>query len=270
VLLRTATLTVLGAGAFFVTPASAGIIYSTNFSGVQITGTPGGSKASELTNAGNYTYQGGFNFGTQSGNGTLAVVNPDVYAYAFSGASNGIVTYPTGDSTSGTNFGILLNSACNPATATCNASNVGEVTLTLTGLTTGQADSVTVQYWAATTGGSTGFVVANPNNLGLTVEVGGSAGSNSLAGSTFAHAVTSATTGNFITDSLTFTPTSSTEVITLLDAELLAGSAGNPPAPIIGDISVATVATPEPSTALFLLVPAALFAVYRRRSVRQN
>lgn len=258
-------LTALGVSALFVAPASAGVIYTTSFGSVTTSGSPAVSGASQLTNAGSYYLN--FGFGSQTGNGTLAVNNPDIYAYTFTGA-NGI----SGDG-SGTNTGLLLASSCNPS-GNCNtdgfngASGVGAITLSLTGLTAGQQDNVSVQFWATTTGA--GFVTANPNNLGLTIDVGGAALSSSLASTSQPFAVTTATTGTFETASLNFTPTGTSAVITLLDDELTAASAGAPPAPIVGNITVASVATPEPSSALFLLIPAALFAAYRRRSARQN
>src|SRR5262249_10609958 len=108
-LLRTATLTALGMGAFFVTPVSAGVIYTTSFNSINITGTPGTSKASQLTDAGNYTYQTGFNF-TQSAGGTLAATYGDIYAYSYSATDPGIGAgnLPTGANSSGTDYGILL------------------------------------------------------------------------------------------------------------------------------------------------------------------
>lgn len=252
-LFRTATYTAL-AGALAVT-AQAGVIYSTNFSTVTLIPSAtlaASGLASELVPSGNIYYQGQFNL--PSG---LSIANGNVYAYQYTGTPTDTVP---GQPTSGTDYGLLLNSACTATSGTCNGgSQFGSIALTLTGLTTGQMDSLTVEYW-----GLDSVPSSYTGTLALAVSTTGAGG----AGTTQSTGVSQTTppVPPYQTLQMNFTPTSSTVVITLTNA----GTYNMQPSPIIGDVSVASVPTPEPSTALFLLLPAALFLVYRRRNASQN
>jgi hypothetical protein len=238
-LFRTATLTVLGAGAFLAMPAHAGIIYSTNFSTI----TPSGGalvtgRATELVGAGSLWSQG--NYALPAG---WTVTNGDVYAYQFTAAPGAEVPLDT----TGTEYGLLLNTTCN----TSCTGTVGAISYALTGLTVGQAYSVTVDYWGTTAGAGTFNTGAN--NLGLQIAAGGQTLSSQVT-------IPNATNGTYQTATLAFTATTTSTTIALKD---ITNSANNPPAVVVGDVLVQSV--PEPSTALFLLVPAAMFFLYRRR-----
>src|SRR6185437_12380686 len=167
-LLRTATLTVLGAGALLVTPAQAGIIYQTNFSSITNNGTSVVTgRATELIASGTLFFEGNYTLPTG-----WSQVSGNTYAYQYSTNAGGNGNGTPLDTASGTNYGVLLNSTCGVSgNFGCTGGNVGSIQLALTGLSIGTSYTVTVDYWGTTAGAGTFNTAAN--NLGLSIGMTG-------------------------------------------------------------------------------------------------
>ena len=254
-LLRTTTLAVLGAGALLVTPAQAGIIYSTDFSSIVTSGAPMLSGIStELIASGNFWAEG--NYTLPSG---WSQVSGDTLAFQYTVNGGGDGSGTPGDTSTGINTAVLLNSVCwIDLGFACTGNNVGSIQYAMTGLSIGTSYTVTVDYWGTI---GSGFS-SGANNLGLNIGVTGIGSTNSHA--TIADAIT-ANTG-FVTGVYTFIANDTTGTLVLTD---LTNTPNAPPAAIVGDVTIATTPIPEPASALFLLGPAAAFFAYRRRAAKK-
>jgi hypothetical protein len=262
-LFRTAVLTGFGAGVLLVPAAQASIIYQTNFNTITTTGSPVLSNiASELIGSGNYYSETNYSLPTG-----WTQLSGDTLAYQFTPDSGGNGSTPK--ESPGTNYGVLLNSICYALPGfPCTGANVGSIQYAMTGLTIGTSYTVTVDYWGTTAGGGTFNTAAN--NLGLSVGVTG-------IGSISSHAtIANATVKNtgYVTATYTFVANSTTGALVLTE---LTNSPANPPAAIVGDVTITapdsspgqTTVAPEPSSALFLLAPAVAFFAHRRRSAKK-
>ena len=263
--LRTATLTALGVSALFVAPASAGVIYSENFNQI-VLGTGAAFTISNqlATNAGYYgtdtnTIFPNFGAGPFTTNNTGWEVNSnttgaggaDVYAVGYAGsfAWTGATNLAAGAANNGNvscsgfaNCGLLLNDV-----------DGGGITngASITGLTAGGLNMLTINYASDQT-------AASSRNFTLDVTINGVM--TPLTSASFAGGTPG--TSNFVT--LVFTSPTTSISAGGIDIQLANTDSANY-APIITDVQIASVAaTPEPASALLLLIPAAGLMIRRR------
>ena len=153
--------------------------------------------------------------------------NTDLYQYKYTGNPASI----PGDGT-GSNNGVLLNSGFG-----------GNMSQTISGLTPGIVDILTIDFWGSNS--------TTAKTVSLNVTING-----------VLHTATESDpggiSGTYGVYTLSFTPTSGSSLLTLAGIQA-ANSAG----PVVGYVSI--VSTPEPASALLLLVPAAGFLLRRRK-----
>lgn len=254
-MLRTATLTVLGAGALLV-PAHAGLLYNENFNQVTLNVTPTTSGLTDQVGNVNWSYvsnpasatltaNGGPNFSltntgwseTTNQNSGAPTQTGDVLVDLYSGGSY----TPPSPNTNGNaassactsvNCGLLLNTS------------LGGAITTSVNLAAG-TDILTVAFWS-----DDNVNTASRNTINFNVIINGTSYSVSQN-------YTGGTSAAF-TVPITFAAVAGANTITIRDTN----SDGQTPALVVGDVQIATA--PEPASALFLLIPAAGLAIRRR------